>query len=229
MAYIHVLQVWAINVTGLYARIGTLATRTWGPGLPAVTDVGNIILGAPHSQQTAARKLWSLAELKQQDTFWYDWAVGGKLAPHDLLYFCSPRGNPATVHNGSLQLALMTITHAVVANKNVSHAVYEDLEIKYGGGDGMYGISTSDLTVRNCDISWIGGGCLGQGTWPAPISPLECVRFGNGIEFPDFTDAHKHLTENIEIYGNTISEIYDAALSPQGAGWYLQRNISFRE
>ena len=215
---------WAINVTELYTRVGAPATRAWGPGLPDITDVGNIVLGG----RAAAVKLWWLGALREQDDFYFDWAIGGEVAPYDLLYFCSPKGNPATVHAGSIQLALLTITHAIVRNQGASHLVFENLSLKYGGGDGMAAIATSELAVRHCDISWIGGGCLGNGTWPPPISPLECVRFGNGIEFPDFERASARArTENIEIADCTLSEVYDAALSPQGNGWYIQRNITF--
>ena len=145
----------------------------------------------------------------------------------DLVYFHSPAGNPSTVYI-IIELAIMTTAHAVIRNSAVAHVVYQDLEIKYAGADGLYGEAVRDFTVRRCQFSWIGGGCLEAG--PRWKDPRECTRFGNGIEFPDFTEepytGPEHMTEGVQIYDNRLSQVYDAALSPQGGGSYTQRNIS---
>jgi hypothetical protein len=82
--------------------------------------------------------------------------------------------------------------------------------------------------VRRCDFQWIGGGCLEPG--PRWTNPLECTRFGNAVEFPDFDNPANGFvahTQNIEMYQNRLWEVYDAALSPQGDGSYVQRNITY--
>jgi hypothetical protein len=119
----------------------------------------------------------------------------------------------------------MTKDHAVIPNSGISYVIYDSLAIKYGGADGMYFGSCSHVIVRQLEVSWIGGGCLEAG--PRFHNPKECTRFGNGIEFSDWGGPPARITENNELYGNRLWEIYDAALSPQGGGNYYQRNLSF--
>ena len=213
--------VWRANLTELWARAGGQIAQ--------ITDVGNIVLrgGTPAANLTAARKVWAASELARPADFYYNFSF--REIPDDAgsLLVLSPHGNPATVFGGFVEVAVMTRSHAVVTNAGVSFAIYEDLDIRYAGGDGMYGGSVSNFIVRRCDLSWIGGGCLESG--PRWKNPLECTRFGNGIEFPDFQESgafHAH-TQNIELYQNRLWEVYDAALSPQGAGTYIQSNITY--
>jgi hypothetical protein len=87
--------------------------------------------------------------------------------------------------------------------------VYDGLWVRYGAAHGFGGGSTRNITIRNCDISWIGGGLqfwrrnekTGKIAYP--------VRFGNGIEF--WGNAANNLVER-----NRLWEIYDAALTNQG-------------
>jgi hypothetical protein len=216
---------WLVNVSALWHRAAGNFTTA-----PGITDVGNIVIGqngsnsaAPEPLRAAVKK-WSAFELSAQDQFYFNFSTGGPAASADaLLYYHSPAGNPSTLHS-TIELAIMTTEHAVIKNSNISHVIYEDLEIKFSGADGMYGVAVRDFVVRRCDLSWIGGGCLEAG--PRWHDPLECTRFGNGIEFPDFGQDFEHLTEDVAIYDNRLSQVYDAALSPQGDGSYIQRNIS---
>jgi MYXO-CTERM domain-containing protein len=92
----------------------------------------------------------------------------------------------------------------------VSYATYEGLHLRYGAAHGIGGSGSHHVTVRGCDISFIGGGLLDP-----------TVRFGNGIEF--WEEAHDNLVE-----GNRIWEIYDAALTNQGSGQSSQYNLVYR-
>lgn len=217
---------WVANISALHG-----ATYPAGQTPTLLTDVGNIILGG---DKKAAHKVWDLRELNAQDQFFYNFTTGG-LPPHfraaDALYFFSPAGNPATVHGGLLECALMTADHAVIKTADVSHVVYDSLAIRYGGADGMYLGNASHVAIRNFEVSWIGGGCLTAGP-RFPRNPRECTRFGNGIEFSDWSDGA--VTEHNVVERTRLWEIYDAALSPQGGGKYVagqrmytQRNISF--
>ncbi len=79
--------------------------------------------------------------------------------------------------------------------------IIENLTVKYHGGHGIaFGNDAKNITIRNCDIGWIGGSYLG-GT----------ERYGNGIQFWNNCD-------NILVENNWIYQIYDAGLTHQGGG-----------
>ena len=94
--------------------------------------------------------------------------------------------------------------------------VYEGLHVRYAGAHGFGGAGAKRVTIRGCDVSWIGGAYhyrddAGNG-----------VRFGNGIEF--WGDAEDVLVES-----NRVWEVWDAALSNQSSEkGSVQRNIVWR-
>lgn len=119
--------------------------------------------------------------------------------------------NPAEMHK-SIELALR---RHIIDQSNKHHIVYEDLALRCGAAHGIGGGSTHHITVRNCDLSYIGGGHQFTTADGRP------VRFGNGIEF--WSDAHDNLVEGCRLW-----EVYDAALTNQGSGVNVQRNITYR-
>ena len=164
-------------------------------------DVGNIIFD--HGK-TVGVKRWKPADLKQQGDYWYDganWQV--------KLY---SEKNPAELHK-SIELALRRHN---VDQGGKSHVVYENLAVSCGAAHGFGGGSTRGIIIRDCDISWIGGGH--QFTHPGG----KPVRFGNGIEF--WSSARDCLVEGCRLW-----EIYDAALTNQGSGTNQQINITYRD
>ncbi len=168
-------------------------------GLPR--DVGNIILDG----RAAACKRWSRESLAEENDFWFD------LAGDRRIRFRSG-SNPA-LRFDSIEAALML---HVVDHSGASHAVVDGLDIRYGAAHGFGGGNASHLTIRNCDISWIGGGdqyLQGGGG--------RKVRYGNGIEF--WGAAADCLVEN-----NRLWEIYDAAVTNQGHEPNSQERITYR-
>jgi hypothetical protein len=164
-------------------------------------DVGNIIFD--HGKSVGVKK-WKRADLKQPGDYWYDgadWQV--KL--------CSEK-NPAELHQ-SIELALRRHN---VDQGGKSHVVYEGLAVSCGAAHGFGGGSTRGIVIRDCDVSWIGGGH--QFTTPQGRP----VRFGNGIEF--WSNARDCLVEGCRLW-----EIYDAALTNQGSGTNQQINITYRD
>ena len=164
-------------------------------------DVGNIIFD--HGKAVGVKK-WKPADLKQQGDYWYDganWQV--------QLY---SEKNPADFHK-NIELALRRHN---VDQGGKSHVVYEGLAVRYGAAHGFGGGSTRGIVIRDCDISWIGGGH--QFTHPGGRP----VRFGNGIEF--WSRARDCLVEGCRLW-----EIYDAALTNQGSGTNQQINITYRD
>lgn len=85
----------------------------------------------------------------------------------------------------------------------------------YGAAHGIGGSGTHHITIRGCNICFIGGGH--QMTRPYG----EPVRYGNGIEF--WSNARDCVVEDCRLW-----EIYDAALTSQGDGTNVQENINYR-
>lgn len=162
-------------------------------------DVGNIILDG----NKAAFKKWTRDELTTQDDFMYDREDGR------VWYFSEK--NPAEAHE-TLEAARMI---HVINLSGVKDAVFDDLDLRYGAAHGFGGSGNQRCVIQNCDISWIGGGdqylegAKGRRT-----------RFGNGIEF--WSDAQDH-----KVLNNRIWEVYDAALTNQGSGVNVERNIVY--
>jgi Nitrous oxidase accessory protein len=152
-------------------------------------DVGNIVFD---SGKTCGRKRWGKSDLKENGDFWYD--ENNKR----LLLFC--KGNPAS-HYSSIEAA----ENQTIIDFSLRHdVIFDGLAIKYGGAHGFAGTDTENILIRNCDISWIGGGLQYIDSAGNP------VRFGNGIEF--WGNSHGNRVEN-----NNISEVYDAAVTNQNS------------
>ncbi len=162
-------------------------------------DVGNIILDG----NKAAFKKWTRDELTTQDDFLYDREDG-------RVWYYSEK-NPAEAHE-TLEAARMI---HVINLSGVTDAIFDDLDLRYGAAHGFGGSGNQRCVIQNCDISWIGGGdqylegAKGRRT-----------RFGNGIEF--WADARDH-----KVLNNRIWEVYDAALTNQGSGVNVERNIIY--
>ncbi|MBN1443405.1 MAG: hypothetical protein JXA90_11910, partial [Planctomycetes bacterium] len=165
-------------------------------------DVGNIVFD---NGRVCGWKRWKLEDVKRPYDYWYD-------ADSMRVHVCS-EGNPADVH-GSVELCLR---RHIVDQNGVHDVVYNGIELRYGAAHGFGGGGTARLTIRNCDLSYIGGGhqfTTGDG---------RPVRFGNAIEF--WGAARDHLVEGCRIW-----EVYDAALTNQGDGPdSIQENITYRD
>ena len=168
--------------------------------LDLAPDVGNIVLDG----RRAAWKRWTREDLKNQDDFWYDRDEG-------RVWYRSKQ-NPATLAS-TVEAAVM---RHIVDHSHVSDVVFDGLALSVGGAHGFGGTGATRIAIRNCDVSWIGGGDQyregGSG---------RRVRFGNGIEF--WSSASDCLVENCRIW-----EVYDAALTNQGAGVNVERSIVYR-
>ena len=169
---------------------------------PVLFDVGILILN--HGEKWGVKK-WKLEDLKQPLDYWYD-AEGKRV-------FVESDANPA-LRFKSVELAL---TRHIVNEGGTHDVAYEGLAVRYGGAHGFGGGGTKRITIRTCDVYWIGGGLQFFQPNGHP------VRFGNGIEF--WGGAQDNLVEN-----NRLWEIYDAALTNQGNGNTDDEiNITYRD
>lgn len=163
-------------------------------------DVGNIIF---NGGKAVGIKVWKREDVNSPLRYWYD-------KEHSALFLHCEQ-NPAKLYS-SIECAL---TRHIIDESNRSWVTYTDLDFRYGGAHGIGGIGTSHIIVRNCDLSYIGGGHQFTDKNGHP------VRYGNGIEFWD--SAHDNLVEGCRLW-----EIYDAALTNQGFDKNSQTDITYR-
>jgi len=162
-------------------------------------DVGNIIFDG---EAACGVKVFNESDLDLEGEYWYD-------ERRRVLKLVSPK-SPAE-HYSDVECALR---RHIIDQSSASYVIYENLALKYGGAHGIGGGNTHHVVVRDCDLSFIGGGDQQGGD--------RTVRYGNGIEF--WAGAHDHLVERCRLW-----EIYDAALTNQNnAPRVKQINITYR-
>ena len=179
---------------------GRFSTARCNQTIPLSADVGCIIFDG----QSTGFKKWSPEDLQNEGDYFYD--------EHAWQVLLRAGTNPASSHR-SIELALC---RHIIAELNRSYITYETLDLRYGARNGIGGGNTHHITVRDCDLSFIGGG-----RQPDREKDGHPCRFGNGVEF--WSDAHDNLVEGCRLW-----EIYDAALTNQGRGTNVQENITYR-
>ncbi len=156
-------------------------------------DVGIFI--CDHGRAWGVKK-WKPEDLRQPLDYWDDREHQRVLVRHD--------GNPARAYR-SIELAY---TKHIVEESGAHDVVYDGLAVRYGGAHGFGGGSTRAITIRNCDVYWIGGGLQFWRQDPQTGKAIHPVRYGNGIEF--WGGCQGNLVEK-----NRLWQIYDAALTNQ--------------
>jgi len=177
-----------------------------GTAIPA--DVGIFI--CDHGARWGVKKWrnpnWEVPKIPKWETsvrmeneldYWYD--------PDKRRVVVKFPRNPGEAFK-SIELAL---TQHIVNEGNRHDVVYDGLWVRYGAAHGFGGGSTRNITIRNCDICWIGGGLQFWRRHEKTGKILYPVRYGNGIEF--WGNCSGNLVER-----NRLWEIYDAALTNQG-------------
>ncbi|MDO5554543.1 MAG: right-handed parallel beta-helix repeat-containing protein [Planctomycetia bacterium] len=163
-------------------------------------DVGNIILrnqGDP--SRHAAFKKWSVNDLTKDEDFYYNKETR-------QIYFRSEE-NPADRYE-EMEAALRR--NIIVCQESV---VVDGLALSCGSAHGVSMPEAKDCMIRNCDISWIGGGSL--------YSDERTVRFGNGVEM-------WNSAANCVVEGCVFEEVYDVAMSNQGPEVCVVDNVIWR-
>jgi len=170
----------------------------WKCNSTFITDIGNIIFD---NASSVGFKKWSLTDLQNQDEFWYN------LSSNELSIYSTL--NPTSIHS-EIELALRK---DIINQQNTSYVTYENISIKYGGAHGFGGGNTSNITIKSCEISYIGGGDLNMdGT----------IRYGNGVEF--WGNASNNIVEKCKVW-----EIYDTGLTNQNhTTTVTQENIKYQ-
>ncbi len=183
-----------------WVRVGS---KLWKCEKPSQNELGNVILD--HGKRGCAIKVDNPEQLGGKDLH-FCW-----VRDEGTVYMVSRR-NPGKRFR-SIELAEK---QHIVDETDCHDIIYDGLWLRYGSAHGIGGSGVKNITIRGCDISWIGGSTLyiddgGRG-----------VRYGNGIEF--WSAAQDILVENCRIW-----ECWDAALTNQSnVDGVVQKNITYR-
>lgn len=178
----------AINANSGWTGSGNI----WTFKTNTSTDVGNIVFNASFP----AVKVKTEAELTSDLKFYSD-------TVNQVVKFYSAT-NPST-RFASIELCLNI---DIIRMEGKSFITIENLELKYGGRHGINALaSCSNITIRNCKLSWIGGGIHTTG-----------FRFGNAIQFYNSHD-------NISVSSCVAEDIYDTAFTSQCPGVAVINNV----
>ena len=183
---------------------GGAGGAVWRAETGAAADIGNVICAPAGAAIRCGVKKNTLAEVRDDLDFWCD--------PETFAVYLQSEVDPAA---RVATLELCEKVHCIEEAK-MHDVVYDGLALRYSAAHGIGGDGVSRITVRNCDISWIGGGYLyydrqGRG-----------VRYGNGIEF--WANCADVLVES-----NRVWECWDAALTNQSSeDGAVQKNLVWR-
>ncbi len=119
------------------------------------------------------------------------------------IYLRCDEGNPGKIFNSiefiGILVPFIIRTHGVTI---------DNFCIKYSkfGVSGYHIVAIDDLTVKNCEMEWIGGNICGYNF--RAIKGGRALRIGNGVEV--YGGCRNYTVEN-----SYFNQIYDAAVSPQ--------------
>jgi hypothetical protein len=93
---------------------------------------------------------------------------------------------------------------------NGHHLTFINLDIRYSKNNGLFLSGCSNVEISHCDFSWIGGCYFPIQTFMRNARPNP-ARMGNGVQM-------WQGNSDITVKHCTFNQVYDAGISPQGAG-----------
>lgn len=127
---------------------------------------------------------------------------------HDLEYYLNPESGYVFVYsdegNPAERFYSVELSTKVNIIRGMSNCTFDNLTIKYGSSHGIGMGSVSNVTVRNCEVGWIGGAIQ---NYNSSVSG----RFGNGIEIYGSSDG-------FYVYNNYVYECFDCGVTVQRQG-----------
>jgi len=187
-----------------WRRAQDCGKNVWMTQSDVATDVGNVVLVKRGGRVVCAFRMSKKDDLSADLDYWYD--------PVTYAVYLVSKENPARRFES---IELCEKAHCVEHAK-MHDVVYDGLAFRYSAAHGIGDDGVKRITIKNCDISYIGGGYLyfdkkGNG-----------VRYGNGIEL--WADC-----EDVLVVSNNVWECWDAALTNQSnEDGVVQRNIVWR-
>ena len=192
--------------------------NVWQYAEVCIWDIGSIVFG----EETYARKIYRSLEddgtqldygsdeksvfndyhdLREDLTFWHDWALDMPEGVSGKVYLRCNAGNPGEVYSDiefSQRLSVfrnLGTNNVTIDNIHIAHACF-----------GISGLCHGE-TVQNCEFYWIGGSVQ---VAPRKLSPARTfpTPYGNGIEI--YGEAQDFTVNNCY-----FRQIYDAAMTHQ--------------
>lgn len=132
------------------------------------------------------------------------------------LYLRCDKGNPGEIYDS---IEFLIRRHGIaLAGDNI---IIDNLCVKYVGSHGIGGGTVGNVTIRNCEIGWIGG--VVQFYTP---EQNQVTRFGNGIEIYGGCDSY--TIENCYVH-----DCYDAGITHQyqrgGTNSIVESNVTYKD
>ena len=126
-----------------------------------------------------------------------------------VLYLRSDKGNPGERFK-SIEMGDRTD----IFDGNGNDVIIDNISMKYTGAHGVGSGSCKNLTVTNCEFSWLGGSLLGN-------YGETTTQYGNAVEI--YGDCNGYYVKN-----NWMYQIYDTAITHQGIN-YQMHHIEYEE
>lgn len=172
----------------------------WKLSVGEMSDIGNIVFN--HGKACGMKRLEDT--LRKDFDFYHDIGQGE-------LYLYLSDGNPGAVYEDIEICSNDHIMNGIYVN--YAHDIlFENLCLKYTGAHGIcFKNGTNNITVRGCEIGYIGGSMLDQS-----------VRYGNGFEVVD--NCYR-----ITVTDNWVYQCYDAGITHQSSyqPGCVQQEINF--
>jgi len=166
-------------------------------------DIANLVF----TNETAyGVKKNSLVGCVSQGQFFYN-------GTNDLLYLYSA-SNPATYYGVVEACGNYGQGQGIFTFTNCSYITVQNIDFRYSSAAAIEFETSTHCIIEDCNVAWVGGEYLNAGG-------ANEIRVGNGISL---WMANSYF----EIRRNTVSQCYDAGISPQGGGVtpYTQSYIS---
>ncbi len=188
----------------IYGSAMNMASAKWNEARPGLwvcetalpLDVGIVVFD--HGAAVGVKRLEMDAVAEDFD-FFHD-------SQDHKVYLRYAPGNPGTLFS-SIE---MGERRHIIPAAGLTDAVFENLCLQYGGAHGIGGTRMKNVTVRHCELGWIGGS-LQYGV----------TRYGNAIE-------NWEGCENFVIDGCYVYQVYDAGITHQGEAETTVNNTVFR-
>lgn len=152
------------------------------------SDAGIVVFN--HGEGVGIRS-FQKGRLSKNTQYYYDTSA-------KTLYLYCNKGNPSTVYK-SIEIGEKD---NLIRLDNCTNTTIDNLCLKYTGVHGIGGCNNKNITIKNCEIGWIGGSLQNE---------LKQVRLGNAIEFWNKCD-------NITVDNCWIYQCYDTGFTAQGSG-----------
>lgn len=200
----------SINLAGS-GNWSVYSGNIWRSGVLASSgdndDIANLIF---NNDASCGIKCFTYAEVNIQGEWYWN-------ASENRVYIYSA-ANPGSYYT-NIEAAGAYSALGTFFFHNCSYVQIDNLDFRYAGNGAIWMENCRYFVLEHCNYAWIGGwyyytdGVLGP------------YRLGNAIQMWCYASSTTYV-DHIIIRYNTITQCYDAGISPQGYGTYSQTDIS---